>query len=60
MALIEAQDPMSFAAYQREFGNTICGQHPPGRGAAPDAAPGQGEARPQVRPLRAEQPLLHV
>ena len=28
MALIEAQDPMSFAAYQREFGNTICGQHP--------------------------------
>ena len=28
MALIEAQDPMSFAAYQREYGNTICGQHP--------------------------------
>jgi len=28
MALIEAQDAAGFAAYQREFGNTICGQHP--------------------------------
>lgn len=28
MALIEAQDAGGFAAYQREFGNTICGRHP--------------------------------
>lgn len=28
MALVEAQDGDGFAAYQREFGNTICGRHP--------------------------------
>jgi AmmeMemoRadiSam system protein B len=28
MALIEAQDAAGFAAYQRKFGNTICGRHP--------------------------------
>lgn len=28
MALVEAQDAAGFAAYQREHGNTICGQHP--------------------------------
>ena len=28
MALVEAQDAFGFAAYQREHGNTICGQHP--------------------------------
>ena len=28
MALIEAQDAEGFAAYQRQHGNTICGQHP--------------------------------
>jgi len=28
MALIEAQDAAGFAAYQRRFGNTICGRHP--------------------------------
>jgi len=28
MALIEAQDPGGFAAYQKQFGNTICGQFP--------------------------------
>jgi len=28
MALVEAQDAPGFAAYQREYGNTICGQHP--------------------------------
>jgi len=28
MALIEAQDAAGFSAYQKEFGNTICGQHP--------------------------------
>ena len=28
MALIEAQDAEGFARYQREYGNTICGQHP--------------------------------
>ena len=28
MALIEAQDAAGFAAYQRQQGNTICGQHP--------------------------------
>ena len=28
MQLIEAQDAKGFAAYQREFGNTICGRHP--------------------------------
>ncbi|KAL1528231.1 hypothetical protein AB1Y20_009589 [Prymnesium parvum] len=28
MALVEAQDAAGFAAYLREFGNTICGRHP--------------------------------
>jgi len=28
MRLIEAQDAAGFAAYQRQHGNTICGQHP--------------------------------
>ena len=28
MALIEAQDTGGFAAYLREFRNTICGRHP--------------------------------
>ena len=28
MRLIEAQDAAGYAAYQREFGNTICGRHP--------------------------------
>ena len=28
MALIEAQDAAGFAAYQRQYGNTICGRHP--------------------------------
>uniref|UniRef100_A0A7S0P7R6 Protein MEMO1 n=1 Tax=Calcidiscus leptoporus TaxID=127549 RepID=A0A7S0P7R6_9EUKA len=28
MALIESQDPGAFAAYQKHFGNTICGRHP--------------------------------
>ena len=28
MALVEAQDAAGFAAYQRQHGNTICGQHP--------------------------------
>merc|ERR1712196_391697 len=28
MRLIEDQDAAGFSAYQREFGNTICGQHP--------------------------------
>jgi AmmeMemoRadiSam system protein B len=43
MALIEQQDPDGFAAYQREFGNTICGRHPFGvllqclSACAPDA-----------------------
>uniref|UniRef100_A0A7S0L3M3 Protein MEMO1 n=1 Tax=Coccolithus braarudii TaxID=221442 RepID=A0A7S0L3M3_9EUKA len=28
MTLIEKQDAAGFAAYQQEFGNTICGRHP--------------------------------
>jgi len=28
MELIEKQDAAAFAAYQREYGNTICGRHP--------------------------------
>ena len=28
MRLIEQQDACGFCSYQREFGNTICGQHP--------------------------------
>jgi len=28
MQLIERQDACGFCNYQREFGNTICGQHP--------------------------------
>ena len=28
MALIEAQDAAGFAAYQRQYKNTICGRHP--------------------------------
>lgn len=28
MALIEAQDAQGFAAYLKQYGNTICGRHP--------------------------------
>jgi len=28
MALIEAQDADGFAAYLKQYGNTICGRHP--------------------------------
>lgn len=30
MASIESQDPKAFAAYQKEYRNTICGRHPIG------------------------------